>query len=335
MITDSPTILEALAAELDPVDPHTASFKIATVLAPVAKWAHSIKSWCSFFTFVSGFSGLICFLIWMKDQEEFGYFYNLGMIFWPMMFLFGALPQFIWRRLYQGPLFGWYPNVLANQELVPIKSYMERCANGEIKVKDDNNARVDKNFFENALSILLPSDPELDRTLVKSDYRRRSYRRQLRVESINGSAARVDQFIDDSTQKIVSAEDVSATDVPLVVEQIMQVPEAEPKRTNFCESHEWIAGGTPAQFDAGLAIFLRLVPSHSDAMFTLIMMTARQELRVRRKADSQNEIIRRITNALMNSNLAKRGSSRTNIMKLLNGKHGKADITGYFLGCRN
>jgi hypothetical protein len=122
---------------------------------------------------------------------------------------------------------------LANQELAPIKNYIERCANGEIKVKDYNNARVDKNFFENALSILLLTDPELDRTLVKSDYRRRSYRRQLRVESISGSASRVDQFMVDSTQKIASAEDATVADIPLAVEQITQVPEAEPKRTNF------------------------------------------------------------------------------------------------------
>jgi hypothetical protein len=35
MINDSPTVLEAFAAEFDPVDPHAASSKIATVIAPV------------------------------------------------------------------------------------------------------------------------------------------------------------------------------------------------------------------------------------------------------------------------------------------------------------
>ena len=211
---------------------------------------------------------------------------------------------------------------------------MARYASGVTKVKDDNNARVDKNFFENALSILLLSDAESDRTLVKSNYRRRSYHCQLRVESISGSAAHVDRFMVDSAQKIASAEDAMVVDIPLAVEKVTQVGEAESKRTNFSERHEWIAGGTLAQFEAGLAIFLKLVPSHSDAMFSLIMMTARQELRVRRKADSQERIIVRITKALTENNFKQHGSSRTTIINLLCGQYRKADITGYFLKCR-
>jgi hypothetical protein len=103
---------------------------------------------------------------------------------------------------------------------------MARCANGAIKVKDDKNARVDRKFFENALSILLHSDTERNRVLVKSEYRLRSYRRQLHVESINGSAVRVDQFMAERTQKTVSTEDITATDVPLFLEQITQIGEA-------------------------------------------------------------------------------------------------------------
>jgi hypothetical protein len=320
---------------IDPTDPDGASLKIETLHIPVAKWVHSFKSWFGFFTFLTGFFGLVCFLIYIDGQKQAKYFYDLGMIFLATMFLIGMTPQFLWRRLYRGPVFGWYPKVLANPDLTPIKTYMARCANGEIKVKDDKNARVDRNFFENALSILLLSDAERNRVLVKSEYRLRSYRRQLRVESINGSAVRVDQFMAERTQKIVSTDDVTATDVPLVLEQITQIGEAEPKRTNFSDSHEWIAGGTLAQFEAGLAIFLKLVPSHSDAMFTLIMMTARQELRVRRKADSQEKIIERITEALMVNNLKQHGSSRTTIMNLLHGKYRKKDITGYFLNCRD
>jgi hypothetical protein len=106
MINDSPTVLEAFAAEFDPVDPHAASSKIATVIAPVAQWTHSFKSWCNILAWVTGLLGLVCFLIWMKDQKQYEGFYNLGMIFLPMMFLIAALPQFLWRRLYQGPLFG-------------------------------------------------------------------------------------------------------------------------------------------------------------------------------------------------------------------------------------
>lgn len=334
MTIDSPTLAEALAADLDPTDPLAASLRISAALSPVAKWAHSLKNWCDISAFFTSFFALVCFSLWVPDQKQAWYLYDLCMALIVVSFSVFMLPQFLWGRLYRGPMFGWYPSVLADPALVPIKSYMARCANGEIKVKDDKNARVDKNFFENALSILLPSDPEPDRTLVKSDYRRRSYRYQLRVESINGSAVHVDQFMAERTQKIGSTEDVTATDVPLVLEQITQIGEAEPKRTNFSDRHEWIAGGTLAQFEAGLAIFLKLVPSHSDAMFTLILMTARQELRVRRDADSQNKIILRITKTLTENNLKQHGSSRTTIINLLRGQYRNADITRHFLKFR-
>ena len=83
MTNDSPTLFDAVAGELNPVDPHAASLKIAAVLAPAAKWAHLLKSWCSFFALVTGLLGLFCFLIWMKNQKEFEYFYHLSMFFCP------------------------------------------------------------------------------------------------------------------------------------------------------------------------------------------------------------------------------------------------------------
>lgn len=44
-------------------------------------------------------------------------------------------------------MFGWYPKVFANPDLVPVKSFIARCANRKIKTKDENNARVDIDFF--------------------------------------------------------------------------------------------------------------------------------------------------------------------------------------------
>ena len=133
-------------------------------------------------------------------------------------------------------MFGWYPKVFANPDLVPVKSFIARCANRKIKTKDENNARVDIDFFENILSILLLSILASNRILIKSGFPRRSYSSQLRVESINGLAIRIDEPVLDRLHKIVSAEEIAVADVLPMIAQNTQLREETPEPTNFSES---------------------------------------------------------------------------------------------------
>lgn len=179
MTIDSPTLIEALAAELDPTDLHGAENRIETTLALVAKWVHSFKGWFEIRASVTGPLAFICLLIWAQNQKNAWYFYYLFISLVVVTVSFVLTPQFLWRRLYRGPVFGWYPKVFANPDLAPVKSFIARCANGKIKTKDENNARVDVDFFENILSILLLSSLASNRILIKSDFPRRSYSSQL------------------------------------------------------------------------------------------------------------------------------------------------------------
>jgi hypothetical protein len=133
-------------------------------------------------------------------------------------------------------VFGWYPKVFANPDLVPVKSFIARCANRKIKTKDENNARVDIDFFENILSILLLSILASNRILIKSGFPRRSCSSQLRVESINGLAIRIDEPVLDRLHKIVSAEEIAVADVLPMIAQNTQLREETPEPTNFSES---------------------------------------------------------------------------------------------------
>lgn len=97
--------------------------------------------------------------------------------------------------------------------------------------------------------------------------------------------------------------------------------------------HQWIAGGTMAQFQSGLEQFLKIVPPHKRDWEKTVLLTGRK---VFQSGGSQADAIRKIIDALKEKGLpypdVSKGDAISTIKQRLQGKRGKRDITGYFSG---
>ena len=322
--------------------PHSSSQGIKELDAIINEAAKTVKRWhyihliAHFILWLAATLGVATAIVLSLKLPNLGIFDNYGMIGFMVAAAGLCVVFLIWRSLQHGYFYRRVGRFI--DDLIPaaLQQLIDDFASEERSAWTKNGS-VDAGFFESRWAVFLFSKDSEIRDWVRSAKGRKETREIYTTDISVATMASISVNVAVDHSQPISADLSIDDDVQIavaealpVVEQITQVAEEAPERTNFIKSDDWIAGGTALQFEAGLALFLESVPSDKEAMLKKIMEAARRELSVRREADSQEQIIKKITQELVDNNLKKLGSSRTTIMNLLHGRYRKADITGYF-----
>lgn len=155
----------------------------------ISRWVRSFKErWLISAMLCAVIGSLFLFVGWI-ERRDLAYLWYVGLVIELIAFLLWYAPYLIWRRLYEGPIYRDWPKVLKSDDATAMLAFTRLCADGVIKVETHLGERIDLSYFRTVVAILLLSDDEMDRTLVRSKVGLRTYRAQLHV--INEQVGRV------------------------------------------------------------------------------------------------------------------------------------------------
>lgn len=206
--------------------------------------------------------------------------------------------------------FGKIPNLELPS---PLQDLIGLYASGARELRTDAGSVVPAAMFASQWAILLFSEDQAERQLVRSPTGVKEVRPVLMLPDVAVLPSETEK--DDSDGE------------PDAYSGYRAVRGGEPPLRNHNPEMAWLVAGTLKQFREGRDKFIATLDSHKVEPFRLILDVARRELR---PGGQQEEVIRTIDKELRNKHLAIRGTGRTKIMDLLHGYHCGKDIRGFF-----
>ncbi len=195
----------------------------------------------------------------------------------------------------------------------PVQNLIGLYASGARELRTDAGSVVPATMFASQWAILLFSEDQAERQLVRSPKGVKEVRPVLVLPDVAASPSETDKDDSDGEREAYSG--------------YRAVRDGEPPLRNRNPEIAWLVAGSLKQFRKGRDRFLDTLRPNQIDSFRLILDVARHELR---QGVQQEKVIETIIERLEKMNLAIRGTRRTKIMELLHGIHCKKDIRGFF-----
>ncbi|MCR2833819.1 hypothetical protein [Parerythrobacter lacustris] len=195
----------------------------------------------------------------------------------------------------------------------PLQNLIGLYASGARELRTDAGSVVPAAMFASQWAILLFSEDQAERQLVRSPTGVKEVRPVLVLPDVAVLPSEAEKDDSDGEREAYSGyRAVRGGEAPL---------------RNHNPEMAWLVAGTSKQFREGREKFVATLDSHKVEPFRLILDVARHELR---QGGQQEEVIRTINKELRKKHLAIRGTGRTKIMDLLHGNYCGKDIRGFF-----
>lgn len=195
----------------------------------------------------------------------------------------------------------------------PLQALIDLYASGARELRSDAGSVVPAAMFASQWAVLLFSEDQTERQLVRSPTGVKEVRPILVLPHAAVLPAETEKDASDGEREAYSG--------------YRAVRDGEPPLRNHNPEMAWLVAGSLKHFREGRERFLATLDSHKVEPFRLILDVARREMR---RGGQQEEVIRTIKKELLEKQLAIWGTGRTKIMELLHGTYCKENIRGFF-----
>lgn len=229
---------------------------------------------------------------------------------------------------------GWmlrYGRVTGLEMPPALETLVTSYSNGARELRTETGTVVPATMFASQWAILLFSEKESERCLVRSRWGVKQVRQILEFPDARVHPAK----LSDTANVPVIDEAPDAEGAPSDGERqaysgYRGSPDDEPPLRNTDPKLAWLLGGTLTQFKAGLDELLEDVSPRLIEAYRIIFTEGRSYLRKDGTRGAKAQAIEAIVSELVKSGENRPGTSVSTIKKLLGGYMGEKDIRGYF-----
>lgn len=198
----------------------------------------------------------------------------------------------------------------------PLQELIDSYASGARELRTDAGSVVPAAMFASQWAILLFSEDQAERQLVRSPTGVKEVRPVLVLPDVAASPSATEKDDSDGEREAYSG--------------YRAVRHGEPPLRNTDPKLAWLLGGSLTQFNAGLDELLEEVSPRLIEAYRIIFTEGRSYLRKDGTRGAKAQAIEAIVSELVKSGENRPGTSVSTIKKLLGGYMGEKDIRGYF-----
>ena len=304
------------ALALSPEDVATGIGLLEALIAVVARKARQLNRYYSFGLFVATlqpFFGIGFWLASVAMGDAWGPFTIAAFVCVGLWGIGTAALWWAWTAIQTNPRMGRLGKIPDLEIPSPLQELIDSYGSGARELWTDAGSVVPASLFTSQWAILLFSEDQAERQLVRSPTGVKEVRPILVLPDVAVLPSETEKDDSDGEREAYSG--------------YRAVRDGEPPLRNHNPEMAWLVAGTSKQFREGREKFVATLDSHKVEPFRLILDVARHELR---PGGQQEEVIRTINKELQKKHLAIRGTGRTKIMDLLHGHHCGKDIRGCF-----
>lgn len=202
-----------------------------------------------------------------------------------------------------------------------LETLITSYANGVRELRTEAGTVVPATMFASQWAILLFSEKESERCLVRSRWGVKQVRQILECPDTANVPV---------TDEVPDAEGALSDSERQAYSGYRGSPDDEPPLRNTDPKLAWLLGGTLTQFKAGLDELLEDVSPRLIEAYRIIFTEGRSYLRKDGTRGAKAQAIEAIVSELVKSGENRPGTSVSTIKKLLGGYMGEKDIRGYF-----